>query len=290
MIFPVILPIILANLAVPLAFAAVPAITPAPIATPAVPAITPATHARAVTAAADSVRAREIFEEMQRRQDLVLSELSTQEMVITDKRGRTRTRVMRTWTRRDPAADSRDQLIVFTDPGSVRGSAFLTLSVGGADQQRLYLPAVGRIQTIQSEQSGDAFMGSDFTYEDLGTQDAGDYRFTGLQEIDGGDAWRIMADVREPSSDSRHTRLEFHIIKSTYALAKVLYLSKGGIAVRELTAEGFRNLTGDLWSPSVMTMKDLEQSTGTTIRWTERELNPPIEAWRFSDRGLMRGI
>jgi hypothetical protein len=254
---------------------------------PAAPTFAPHS-AYAASVEADSARAREIFEEMQRRQDLALGELATQEMVITDKRGRTRTRVMKTWTRRDPSADVRDQLIVFMDPGSVRGSAFLTLSIGGVDQQRLYLPAVGRIQTIQSEQSGEAFMGSDFTYDDLGSQDADDYVFSGLQETDA--VWLISAQLREPSTDKRHTRLEFHISKSTYALAKVLYLDDNGSAVRELIAEGFENLTGDLWSPSVMTMKDLEQSTSTTIRWTERQLNSPIEAWRFSDRGLMRGL
>lgn len=242
----------------------------------------------ATATATDSVRAREVFEEMERRQDLVANEVSTQTMRIFDRRGRERTRVMSTWTRRDPAQDTRDQLIVFTDPGSVRGSAFLTLTREGVDEQKLYLPGVGRIQTILSEQGGDSFMGSDFTYDDLSGQDSQEYRFVEMQETGG--HWLLTAEKREPGEEDRATRFVFRVAKETYALEGVEYMNAAGTAVRRLTSSAFSNLTGDLWSPSRMVMEDLESGTRTELVWSERRLNEPVEAWRFTERGLLRGL
>lgn len=242
----------------------------------------------AAAADSDSVRAREVFEEMERRQDLVTYEVSTQTMRIFDRRGRERTRVMSTWTRRDPARDTRDQLIVFSDPGSVRGSAFLTLTREGVDEQKLYLPGVGRIQTILSEQGGDSFMGSDFTYDDLSGQDSEDYRFVEMEETE--THWVLTAEKREPREEDRATRFVFSVAKETYALEGVEYVNAAGNAVRRLTSSEFSNLTGDLWSPSRMVMEDLESGTRTELEWSGRRLNEPVEEWRFTERGLLRGV
>lgn len=239
------------------------------------------------TIADDSTRAREIFEEVERRQDLVATEISLQEMIITDRRGRTRTRVMKTWSRRDSGTDERDQLIVFTDPGSVRGSAFLTLNRGEQDLQKLYLPSVGRVQTIQSDQSGDSFMGSDFTYEDFSSQQSDDYRFLELEDRS---FWVITAEKKEPSAEDRFQRLRFFVDQETYAIQRIEYLNSEGEEVRRLTSENFTNLTADLWSPGKMTMQDIERGSQTTLEWKERELNPEIETWRFTERGLERGL
>lgn len=236
---------------------------------------------------ADSTRAREIFEELERRQDLVTQEVSTQTMRIIDRRGRERTRVMRTWTRRDAQEGTRDQLIVFTDPGSVRGSAFLTLTRQGRDEQKLYLPGVGRIQTILSEQGGESFMGSDFTYEDLTSRDSDDYRFLQLQEEEG--HWILTAQKTDPGEEDRYVQLAFRVARQTYALEGVDYLAANGTVVRRLTASEFSNLTGELWSPARMVMEDLEAGTRTVLEWSERRLNEPVEAWRFTERGLLRG-
>lgn len=249
-------------------------------------------HSPAMQAAApstsDSIRARELFEEVEKRQDLARTEVAVQTMTIHDARGRTRSRTMGTWVRRDPQADTRDQLIVFTEPGSVRGSAFLTRSIGDDDTQKLYLPAVGRIQTIQRDQRGDSFMGSDFTYEDLSAQQASDFRFERLQETDS--EWTVYAVKASPTPDDRYTRLEFTIDRQTYAITRILYLREDGTRVRELVSEEFRNSIADLWSPMRMTMKDLEKGTQTVLEWSSRTMGEEIPDWRFTDRGLQRGL
>jgi len=49
-------------------------------------------------------------------------------------------------------------------------------------------------------------------------------------------------------------------------------------------------LSDRLWSPAKMTMYDLREDRKTEITWSNREINVSIEDWRFTERGLRRGI
>jgi outer membrane lipoprotein-sorting protein len=130
-------------------------------------------------------------------------------------------------------------------------------------------------------------MGSDFTYEDFSSQQSDDYRFLELEDRT---FWVITAEKKEPLAEDRFQRLRFFVDQETYAIHRIEYLNSEGEEVRRLTSENFTNLTTDLWSPGKMTMQDIERGSYTTIEWKERELNPEIETWRFTERGLERGL
>ncbi len=227
--------------------------------------------------------AREIFEEVDERRKSISTETARMEMVITDSRGRTRTRTMQTWTQNE-GEDTRS-LTVFTDPGNVRGTAFLSVREGGNELQKLYLPSVGRIQTISSSERSDSFMGSDFTYEDLGDQDPDDFEFKWL-EI-GDSLYTVRA--AKPGSD-QYSSVEFEIDMEKYALKTVRYYDSENNLIKRLEAEKFENVTDSLWSPGKMTMYDLREDRNTSIQWIERSINEPVESWKFTERGLRRGI
>jgi outer membrane lipoprotein-sorting protein len=231
----------------------------------------------------DEKEARAIFEEVDDRRNSIESETAKMEMVITDPRGRTRSRTMQSWNQVD--GENSKSLIVFSDPGNVRGTGFLSVNEDGNTIQRLYLPSVGRIQIISSSERGDRFMGSDFTYEDLGDQDPDDYEFEWLEEHE--DHYRIRAS--KPDSD-QYSHVEFEIVKATYALQKIHYFNNSGEQIKRFEAEQFEQITDRLWSPAKMTMYDLREDRKTEITWSNREINTSIEDWRFTERGLRRGI
>lgn len=231
----------------------------------------------------DEMEARAIFEEVDNRRNSIQSETSVMEMVITDNRGRTRSRTMQSWIKNDD--DDTSSLIVFSAPGNVRGTAFLSVNEAGNTTQRLYLPSVGRIQTIGSAERSDRFMGSDFTYEDLGDQNPDDYEFEWLEEHE--EIYLIKAN--KPGSD-QYSYVKFEIIKDTYALKTVHYFDADGNQIKRLEADQFEEISEGFWSPAKMTMFDLREDRKTEIRWSDREVNSSIEEWRFSERGLRRGI
>lgn len=231
----------------------------------------------------DEDEARSIFKEVEERRNSIDTETAKMKMVITDDRGRTRTREMRMWASSEE--DINSSLIVFESPGNVRGTAFLSVDEDGASSQRLYLPSVGRIQTITSSERGDRFMGSDFTYEDLGDQSADDYEFEWLEKTD--DQYIIKA--AKPDSD-QYSTVKFFINNEKYTLDEIHYFNSDGEKIKQLIAEGFEQVTDQLWMPQKMTMYDLRDDRNTEISWTEREINVSIPDWRFTERGLRRGI
>lgn len=227
--------------------------------------------------------AREVFEEVDERRSKISYETARLEMIIHDPRGRTRTRVIHSYNHND--AGQTRTLLIFESPGSVRGTGFLTISENGGDIQRLYLPDLGRIQTISAAEKGDRFMGSDFTYEDLRAYDPDDYEFLWMESDS--EYFRIRA--RNILSE-QYDQLYFIIQRETYAVEKVEYFDGAGEVIKRLEAEQFENLYEDLWSPGKMTMYDLREDRKTELIWDNRTINDPIPGWRFSERGLRRGL
>lgn len=231
----------------------------------------------------DEGEARAIFEEVEDRRSTIQTETAGMEMNITDSRDRTRSRSMQMWS--STKGDNSYSLIVFTNPGNVSGTAFLSINEDGQTAQRLYLPSVGRIQTITSSERGDRFMGSDFTFEDLGDQQSGDYNFLWLEEHN--ETYRVRAEKKE---SEQYSEVEFFIDKDKYTLKEIHYFNESGDKIKELKAENFEQLSDRLWSPSKMTMYDLREDRYTEIIWSDREINVDIPDWRFTERGLRRGI
>jgi len=227
--------------------------------------------------------ARAIFEEVEDRRNSIDTETATLDMVITDPRGRTRSRTMKMWSSTDE--NTSKNLIIFSNPGNVSGTAFLTIRENGSSAQRLYLPSVGRIQTIGSSDRGDRFMGSDFTYEDLGDQQAEDYDFEWLEIHDD----HYLVHASKPDSD-QYASVTFIIDREMYTLSEIHYFNSDDEKIKRLEAADFEQLSEQLWSPARMTMYDLREDRKTELTWSERETNASIPDWRFTERGLQRGI
>lgn len=231
----------------------------------------------------DEAEARAVFNEVEERRSSIDTEFSVLEMIITDSRGRTRTRVMQSWTRN--TNENTDNLIVFSEPATVRGTGFLSVNENGDETQRLYLPSIGRIQVISAAEQGDQFMGSDFTYEDLGDQDPDDYEFQWLET----DETHHTVRATKPES-GQYAFVEFEIRKNTYALEIVRYYNETEELIKRLEAEDFEQITDVLWAPRKMAMFDLREDRKTELTWQERKINADIPDWRFTVRGLRRGI
>ncbi len=227
--------------------------------------------------------ARAVFEELDRRRSNAEYETAAMTMVIHDARGRTRTRELRTWNiNRDNLTK---QLVFFEAPADVRDTGLLTITENGDETQRVYLPAVGRVQSIGASQRGDRFMGSDFTYEDLGRQSPDDFEFTELERTSD----RILLEG-VPKRESQYDRIHFHIDPENYLLLKAEYLNSDGEVFKRLELHEYRNVTGELWRPDYMVMHDLENGRKTELRWEERTFDVPISGDVFTDRQLRRGI
>jgi len=92
-------------------------------------------------------------------------------MTLTDKYGQSTSRVIRNRTLE--GSDEGDKsIVIFDSPGDVRGTAFLShTKKTDTDDQWLFLPALKRVKRIASSNKAGPFMGSEFAYEDISSQE-----------------------------------------------------------------------------------------------------------------------
>ena len=98
---------------------------------------------------------------------------STATFQLINKRGQTRKRnTVRTWKDYDGKDGFDTKMITFFEsPPDVKGTGFLSwsyLEEDKDDNQWLYLPALRKTKRISASNKGDSFMGTDFTYDDMG--------------------------------------------------------------------------------------------------------------------------
>jgi len=233
----------------------------------------------------DDPEARKIFREVDDRRSKISSEQADMQMVIYDSRGNTRKREIQSFS--ENKGDISRSLLIFEAPANVRGTGFLSISEGSDEVQKLYLPALGQIQIISSAEKGDRFMGSDFTYEDLGDQSPEDYRFEMENQSD--TAYVLRAVKTE---QSQYHYMLFYIDPDRYVLRKIEYFDDQDVMVKRLEASNYRLVLEDeeVWQPGKMVMYDLSNDRKTELLWSNRRINASIPSWRFTERGLRRGL
>src|SRR6476660_662984 len=112
-------------------------------------------------------------------------------MKLFDRRDRVRERALTLLTlrgRESPGApktapDGDRLLIRFTYPNDIRDTSFLVWKhPGGEDERFLYLPSLGRVRRIAGSEAQESFVGSDFSYEDIGGRELADFTYALLDE------------------------------------------------------------------------------------------------------------
>ena len=107
------------------------------------------------------------------------------EMVLRDKGGKESRRVFQNLVKERPDPGVGDYgVIVFSKPRDIRGTGLLTHAniEPKDDDQWLYLPAVKRVKRISSSNRTGKFVSSEFSYEDLGSQEVNDYDYKWLRD------------------------------------------------------------------------------------------------------------
>ena len=98
-------------------------------------------------------------------------------MILKNANGQKSTRAMNSQTL-EVVNDGDKSMISFMEPKDVKGTAMLTYShKTESDDQWLFLPAIKRVKRISSNNKSGPFMGSEFAYEDLSSQEVEKYTY-----------------------------------------------------------------------------------------------------------------
>ncbi|MBN2509488.1 MAG: outer membrane lipoprotein-sorting protein [Spirochaetales bacterium] len=209
-------------------------------------------------------------------------------MTITNSRGATRERSITQYSL--DAGTTEKKIMFFTEPADVRDTSFMTWSWddGRDDDQWIYLPALKRVKRINSDSKNDSFMGSDFTYDDLGDRHPSEDTHKILrEETCNGQECYVIESIPVEGTDVISKTVTW-IIKDTWVgLKKEYYDSKGAI-FKELTINNFEKIDG-YWVITDMVMEDLGRGSSTRIEMNNVSFSISLSDSFFSERQMRMG-
>ncbi len=211
----------------------------------------------------------EIAKEADRRDEGFGDSRSKMVMILRNKRGQESKRELEIRTL-EVKGDGDKSLTVFHTPRDVRGTALLTFSHGiEPDEQWLYLPALRRVKRIASNNKSGPFMGSEFAYEDLSSQEVEKYTYKYLRDekIDGVDCF--LLEQYPVSKDSGYTRLQSWIDKDEYRMRKIDFYDRKGALLKTLTPSDYKQFLGKHWRAQKMNMVNHQTGKSTDLIWSE---------------------
>ncbi len=218
---------------------------------------------------------------------------ATVTMTLENRRGQQRIRTIRRYQKEYAKGKFENKsLIFFLEPADERNTGFLQWNyreAGKDDDQWLYLPALGREKRIAAAEKTGEFMGTDFTYEDMGDRDISKYTYKllGDETLNGEVCWKIEGQSKDKSST--YQKLTYWISKEKLQPLQMYLFDKRGDRIKTLEMSDYEKVNG-FWIAKKMHMVNLKKKHQTTLIIKDIDLEQALEDNLFTIRMLKRGI
>jgi len=226
--------------------------------------------------------------EADRRDSGWADQIADMSMTLKNKQGDTSTRVMGITTL-EVQGDGDKSLITFDNPKDVKGTAFLSHTHSlTPDDQWLYLPALKRVKRISSSNKSGPFVGSEYAYEDLSSQEVEKYKYKWLRDeaIDGRDSFVIE---RFPQYEhSGYTRQIVWLDKEMYQPLKLDFYDRKNAQLKTLLFLDYKQYIDQYWRPGRMEMTNHQTGKSTTLTWADYQFKTGLTARNFDKNTLKR--
>ena len=209
-------------------------------------------------------------------------------MILRNRKGQESTRNIRSRTL-EVEGDGDKFLSIFDKPADVKHTAVLTYSHGlEPDDQWLYLPALKRVKRINSRNKSGPFMGSEFAFEDLGSQEVEKYSYKFLRDEACGE-WECYVIERYPEYEySGYTRQVGWIDKAEYRVVKIEFYDRKNSLLKTLTYSGYQEYIGHYWRPDEMFMQNHQTGKSTLLKWSDYKFKTEVADRDFNPNALPR--
>ncbi|MBP5365097.1 MAG: outer membrane lipoprotein-sorting protein [Bacteroidales bacterium] len=213
------------------------------------------------------------------------------DLVLEKANGSKRERKVESWAM-DIGEDTKTMMF-FTYPGDVKGTGFLTWNydeIGRDDDKWLYMPALKKTRRISGSSSKtDYFMGTDFTYDDMGDRNIDEDTHELLREetLDGQECY-VVESVPKDKREIYSKRISW-IRKDCFMGMKVEYYDKLGKLHRVLNISDIKQVQG-FWTRGRMVMENVQTHHKTIISFSDTQYNLNIDGDMFNVAKLEKGM
>ncbi len=184
------------------------------------------------------------------------------------------------------------KIMFFLSPADVRNTSFMNWSYDDPkkdDDQWIYLPALKKVKRISSDSKGDYFMGSDFTYDDLGDRnpEEDNHKILRTEKINGLECYVIESKPKD--EDYMYSKTITWVVKDRwYGLKKVFY-DEDGEHLKTLTLKKVENIKG-YWIITNVEMKNVQKNHKTIMKLSNLKIDSGISSRMFTERMMKRGL
>ena len=229
-----------------------------------------------------------IAQEMDRRDRGWKDQRANLVMTLRNRQGQESRRELRINTL-EVDGDGDKSLTVFDSPRDVKGTAFLSFTHATTpDDQWLYLPALKRVKRISSRNKSGSFMGSEFAYEDLSSQEIEKYRYKWLRDetLDGRDT--MVVEYYPQYENSGYTRQVVWIDSGIWQVVRTEYYDRKNALLKTLTIDGYRQYLDKYWRADTMHMVNHQTGKSTAIQWSGYQFDTGLADRDFDRNALKR--
>lgn len=211
-------------------------------------------------------------------------------MILYGDNGKTSERAVR-MKRLETKNDGNKILVIFDLPKDIAGTAFLAFTHRkDSDEQWLYLPALKRVKRIAVNNISSPFMGSEFSYEDIASQELEKYKYKFLrEEACPTGAGKCFVNGETPlNENSGYSKLVAWIHAETYRSEKVEFYDRSNKLLKVLTNTGFKQYSGKFWRPGKMEMNNVQTERKTELIWSDYKFKTGLTDRDFDQTSLQR--
>ncbi|WP_157494103.1 outer membrane lipoprotein-sorting protein [Fulvivirga imtechensis] len=209
-------------------------------------------------------------------------------MILTNKNGQESERLLENKTL-ELHEDGDKSLIVFNSPRDVEGTATLTFThKTTSDDQWLYLPSIKRVKRISSDNKSGPFMGSEFAYEDLSSQEVEKYTYKFIKEDNLNGVSALVVERYPVDPKSGYTRQVVWYNKDNYRIEKIDFYDRKNALLKTLDYNGYEQYLGKHWRASQMVMENHQTGKKTRLIFENYAFKTGISDQDFTQNSLVR--
>ncbi len=214
-------------------------------------------------------------------------------LTLTDKKGRSRVREI--LMRSKDYGETEKNVIVFVTPEDVQGVGYLSLEYDvKADGTKpksdnwLYMPALKKVRRISGSDTGGDFMGTDFTYDDMGDRGLNEdvYELLGEENISGNECYKVNAVSKDKTE--KNPRRILYISKDNFLLIKCELFDRQDNLQRVLLCSDIIKIDG-YWCTQKMVMTNVQTNHSTTMEMKNVVYDKTLDDGMFTVAAIERG-
>ncbi len=211
-------------------------------------------------------------------------------MTLTNSRGENRVRKIKQFTK--DLGKIEKKIMFFQYPADVRNTSFMTWGydeAGKDDDQWIYLPALKKVKRMSSDSKSDYFMGSDFTYDDLGDRHPSDdvHKLLREETFEGNPCYVVESIPKD--EEYMYSRTITWIIKDKWIGLRKEFYDEDGDLLKTLAVKKYEKISG-FWIILHSQMHNIQKEHTTDMELKNIKINSGIAVSKFTVRMMKRGI